>query len=52
MQKSAKNALIVGVLLMAIYMLFSFAGIRKEISPSMLAVVVVATMIFDVGVPS
>jgi len=52
MQKSAKNALIVGVLLMAIYMLFAFAGIRKEISPSMLAVVVVATMIFDVWVPS
>jgi SecD/SecF fusion protein len=52
MQKSAKNALIVGVLLMAIYMLFAFAGIRKEISPSILAAVVVATMIFDVGIPS
>jgi preprotein translocase SecF subunit len=52
MQKSAKNALIVGVLLMAIYMLFAFAGIRKEISPSLLAVVVIATMIFDVGIPS
>ena len=52
MQKSAKNALIVGILLMAIYMLFAFAGIRKEISPSILAAVVVATMIFDVGVPS
>lgn len=52
MQKSAKNALIVWILLMAIYMLFSFAGIRKEISPSILAVVVILTMIFDVGVPS
>ncbi|MCX6824812.1 MAG: protein translocase subunit SecF [candidate division SR1 bacterium] len=52
MQKSAKNALIVGLLLMAIYMLFSFAGIRKEISPSILAVVVVLTMVFDVGIPS
>ena len=52
MQKSAKNALIVGILLMAIYMLFAFAGIRKEISPSILAAVVVATMIFDVGIPS
>ncbi|MCX6824326.1 MAG: protein translocase subunit SecF [candidate division SR1 bacterium] len=52
MQKSAKNALIVGILLMAIYMLFAFAGIRKEISPSILAAVVVATMIFDVGVPA
>ena len=52
MQKSAKDALVVGILLMAIYMLFSFAGIRKEISPSTLALVVVLTMIFDVGVPS
>ena len=52
MQKSAKNALIVGLLLMAIYMLFSFAGIRKEISPSILAIVVILTMIFDVGIPS
>ncbi len=50
MQKSAKNALIVGIILMIIYMLFSFAGIRKEISPSILALVVVATMVFDVGV--
>lgn len=52
MQKSAKNALIVGILLMAIYMLFAFSGIRKEISPSILAGVVIATMIFDVGIPS
>ncbi len=52
MQKSAKNALIVGIILMAIYMLFSFAGIRKEISPSILALVVIATMVFDVGVPA
>ena len=52
MQKSAKNALIVGILLMAIYMLFAFAGIRKDISPSILAGVVIATMVFDVGVPA
>ena len=52
MQKSAKNALIIWVLLMAIYMLFAFAGIRKEISPSILAGVVIATMVFDVGIPS
>lgn len=52
MQKSAKNALIVGLILMAIYMLFSFAGIRKEISPSLLALVVILTMVFDVGIPA
>lgn len=52
MQKSAKNALIVGLILMAIYMIFSFAGVRKEISPALLAGVVIATMIFDVGIPA
>lgn len=52
MQKSARNALIVWVVLMAIYMLFSFAGVRKEISPTMLAGVVIFTMIFDVGLPA
>lgn len=52
MQKSAKNALIVGVILMAIYMIFSFAGVRKEISPTILAGVVIFTMIFDVWLPA
>lgn len=52
MQKSAKNALIVWIILMAIYMIFSFAGVRKEISPSILAGVVIFTMIFDVGMPA
>ena len=52
MQKSARNALIVWVILMAIYMIFSFAGVRKEISPTVLAGVVIFTMIFDVGMPA
>lgn len=52
MQKAAKNALIIGIILMAIYMLFSFAGVRKEISPTLLAIVVIITMIFDVGIPA
>lgn len=33
-------------------MLFSFAGIRKEISPALLAGIVIATMIFDVAIPA
>lgn len=52
MQKSAKNALLVGLLLMAVYMMFSFAGIRKVISPAILAGVTVATMVFDVSIPA
>ena len=52
MQKAAKNALIVWLILMAIYMLFSFAGIRKEIAPALLAGIVIATMVFDVVIPA
>lgn len=52
MQKTAKNAIIIGLILMAIYMLFSFATIRKVISPSTLAIVTVITMIFDVSLPA
>lgn len=37
---------------MAIYMLFSFAAIRKQIAPGLLAGVVITTMIFDVALPS
>lgn len=52
MQKSARSAIIVGLILMAIYMLFSFATIRKYIAPWVLATVVIVTMIFDVWVPA
>lgn len=52
MQKSAKTAIIVWVLLMAIYMMFSFATIRKYVAPGVLAGVTVATMIFDVSLPA
>ncbi|HCB51463.1 TPA: protein translocase subunit SecF [Patescibacteria group bacterium] len=52
MQKTAKNALIVGLILMSIYMIFSFAAIRKAVSPSILAVVTIVTMIFDIAIPA
>lgn len=52
MQKSAKNALIVGLVLMAIYMMFSFAAIRNSVPPSILAGVTIITMIFDVSIPA
>lgn len=52
MQKSAKNAIIVGLLLMAIYMMFSFAAIRKSVPPTILATVTIVTMIFDVSIPA
>lgn len=52
MQKSARSAIIIWVILMAIYMLFSFASIRKFVAPSVLAAVTVGTMIFDVSLPA
>ncbi|NOZ44278.1 MAG: hypothetical protein GXP45_03985 [bacterium] len=36
---------------MAIYMLISFAGIRKYVKPEILAVVTIVTMIFDISIP-
>ncbi len=50
--KSARYALIVGTILMAIYILFAFSGMRKVISPLLLALVTIATMIFDVSFAS
>lgn len=52
MQKTAKNALLIGLALMAVYMMFSFAAIRKTISPSVLAMVTIITMIFDISIPA
>jgi len=52
MKKSARNALIVGIILMAVYMIFSFATIRSVISPVVLAVVTIVTMLFDVSIPA
>ncbi len=52
MQKAAIRALIVGLIFIIIYMLFSFSAIRNYISPGMLWVVTVVTMIFDISIPA
>jgi len=52
MKSTAIKALIIGLILMAIYMMFAFATIRKEVSPSVLAVVTVISMIFDISIPA
>ena len=36
---------------MAIYMLFSFSTIRRYISPLVLAIVTIVTMLFDISIP-
>ena len=49
-KKSAKNALLFGIILMAVYILFAFSGMRALISPTLLAGVTIVTMLFDVSV--
>lgn len=48
MKTSAFQALIVGMILMVIYMLFAFAKIRKEIPAQILGVSVLGVLIFNV----
>jgi len=50
--KTSKTAMTRGTILMALYILFSFAGMRKVISPILLALVTIGTMIFDVAIAS
>jgi len=52
MKSTTISALIVSLIFIAVYMMFSFAGMRKHISPLTLAVVVIVTMIFDVAMPA
>lgn len=52
MQKSARNAIIIWLIFMAIYMLISFSVIRKLVSPWILAGITILTMIFDISIPA
>ncbi len=48
-QKTAKAALIRGMILMGVYILFAFSGMRGMISPLLLGGVTIVTMIFDIS---
>jgi SecD/SecF fusion protein len=52
MQKAALRALIVGLIFIIVYMMFSFSAIRTYISPLILAFVTIGTMIFDISIPA
>lgn len=52
MQSAAVRAIVIGIIFMVVYMLFSFAAIRKVVSPSILASVTIVTMLFDILIPS
>lgn len=49
--KSARNTIIIGLILMAIYMVFAFAWVRQYIQPQTLAIITIFTMLFDVLAP-
>lgn len=49
--KSARNTVIVGLILMAFYMVFAFAEVRQYIQPQVLAAITLFTMMFDVLAP-
>lgn len=48
MKKSAKYAIIAGIVLMSIYILFSFSEMRAFVSPVMLGGITVLVLLFDV----
>ena len=52
MQTRASQALVFGIIAMAIYMIFSFGSVRKYINPSILAVVVVLSTILSISIPA
>ncbi len=52
MQSAAIRAIVIGLLFMTIYMLFAFATIRKFVPPTILAIVTIVTMFFDVFTPA
>ena len=52
MQETASQALGFGIIAMVIYMIFSFGTIRKQISPAILAVVVILTTLISVSIPA
>lgn len=49
--KSARTTIIVWLILMALYMVFAFAGVRQYIQPQVLAAITIFTMFFDVLIP-
>lgn len=52
MKKSAISALWWGIVFMAVYILFAFAAMRHLISPALLWVITILTMLFDILFPA
>lgn len=52
MKHTTVRALIIWLIFIVIYLLFSFASIRNYVSPASLWLVVIATTIFDISLPA
>jgi len=52
MKRSAVQAVVRGIIFMTVYILFAFAGMRQLVSPALLGVITVLTMLFDIAFPA
>lgn len=51
-KSSAGKAIIAGLIVIAIYMMFAFSAVRSMISPAILALITVVTLLFDISIPA
>ena len=51
-KNSATKAIIWGLIVIALYMMFAFSEVRSMISPAILALITVITLLFDIAIPS
>ena len=51
-KNSAMKAIIAWLLFIAIYMMFTFSAVREMVSPLILAVITVVTLLFDISIPA
>jgi preprotein translocase subunit SecF len=49
---SAIKALIAGIIFISIYMMFTFSAVREMVSPLILAIITVVTLLFDMAIPA
>lgn len=51
-KNSAIKAIIFGLIFISIYMMFTFAAVREMVSPLILAIITVVTLLFDIAIPA
>ena len=51
-KNSAIKALIAGMIFIAIYMMFTFSAVREMVSPLILAIITIVTLLFDMSIPA